>query len=164
MFEMQMESKLLCFVFQPRVSRRVWSTGAAWASTAAWCTCTPRSGRTTAPSAASGSSTPTGATSPSRSAPSPWNNGKEVPRWGVVRYRKWVPQQLGDVNKQGSGGQPTNRSVARRQGIQSHWFAVQVWSTVCICSPGVVELVRSNLAPDFPLFHVGNPQIPTKLE
>ena len=22
-----------------------------------------------------------------------------------------------------------------------------------ICSPGVVELVRSNLAPDFPLFH-----------
>ena len=28
------------------------------------------------------------------------------------------------------------------------------WSTMCICSPGVVELVRSNLAPDFPLFHV----------
>ena len=28
-----------------------------------------------------------------------------------------------------------------------------VWSIVCICSPGVVELVRSNLAPDFPLFH-----------
>ena len=25
---------------------------------------------------------------------------------------------------------------------------------MCICSPGVVELVRSNLAPDFPLFHV----------
>ena len=24
---------------------------------------------------------------------------------------------------------------------------------MCICSPGVVELVRSNLAPDFPLFH-----------
>ena len=25
---------------------------------------------------------------------------------------------------------------------------------MCICCPGVVELVRSNLAPDFPLFHV----------
>ena len=24
---------------------------------------------------------------------------------------------------------------------------------MCICSPGVVELVRSNLALDFPLFH-----------
>ena len=28
----------------------------------------------------------------------------------------------------------------------------------CICSPGVVELVRSNLAPDFPLFH-GTPPV-----
>ena len=28
-----------------------------------------------------------------------------------------------------------------------------MWSNLCICSPGVVELVRSNLAPDFPLFH-----------
>ena len=27
----------------------------------------------------------------------PWNNGKEVPRWGLLGYRKWVPQQLGDV-------------------------------------------------------------------
>ena len=25
-----------------------------------------------------------------------------------------------------------------------------------ICSPGVVELVRSNLAPDFPLFHAAD--------
>ena len=24
---------------------------------------------------------------------------------------------------------------------------------LCICSPGVVKLVRTNLAPDFPLFH-----------
>ena len=32
-------------------------------------------------------------------------------------------------------------------------FAVRVWSNLCICSPGVVELVKSNLAPDFPLFH-----------
>ena len=33
-------------------------------------------------------------------------------------------------------------------------FAVRVWSNLCICSPSVDELVRSNLAPDFPLFHV----------
>ena len=26
-----------------------------------------------------------------------WNNGKEVPRWGLLRYRKCVPQQMGDV-------------------------------------------------------------------
>ena len=28
---------------------------------------------------------------------------------------------------------------------------------MCICSPGVVELVISNLAPDFPLFHAVTP-------
>ena len=50
-------------------------------------------------------------------------------------------------------GQPTNGSAARRHSSQSHGFAVRVWSNLCICSPGVVELVRSNLAPDFPLFH-----------
>ena len=27
----------------------------------------------------------------------PWNNGKEVPSWGLLRYRKCIPQQLGDV-------------------------------------------------------------------
>ena len=32
-----------------------------------------------------------------------------------------------------------------------------MWSNLCICSPGVVELVRSNLAPDFPLFHEWSP-------
>ena len=34
-----------------------------------------------------------------------------------------------------------------------HGFTVRLWSNLCICSPGVVELVKSNLAPDFPLFH-----------
>ena len=28
-----------------------------------------------------------------------------------------------------------------------------VWSNLCICCPGVVELVRSNLGTSFPLFH-----------
>ena len=49
--------------------------------------------------------------------------------------------------------QPTNGSAAQRHGSQSHIFAVRVWSNLCICSPGLVELVKSNLAPDFPLFH-----------
>ena len=56
-------------------------------------------------------------------------------------------------------GQPTNGSAARRHSSQSHRFAVRVWSNLCICSPGVVKLVRSNLAPDFPLFHVHNTKL-----
>ena len=50
-------------------------------------------------------------------------------------------------------GQPTNGSAARRHSSQSHGFAVRLWSNLCICSPAVVQLVRTNLAPDFPLFH-----------
>ena len=50
-------------------------------------------------------------------------------------------------------GQPTNGSAARRHSSQSHGFAVRLWSNLCICSPGGVELVRTILAPDFPLFH-----------
>ena len=29
--------------------------------------------------------------------------GRRFPNGGLLRYRKWVPLQLGDVNKQGSG-------------------------------------------------------------
>ena len=75
--------------------------------------------------------------------------GRRFPDGGLLRYRKWVPQQLGDV----ADRQPTNGSAAQRHGSQSHRFAVRVWSNLCICSPGLVELVKSNLAPDFPLFH-----------
>merc|ERR1712073_164246 len=56
----------------------------------------------------------------------------------------------------GADRQPTNGSAAQRHGSQSHRFAVRVWSNLCICSPGLVELVKSNLAPDFPLFHAAN--------
>ena len=76
--------------------------------------------------------------------------GRKLADGGLLRYRKWVPQQLGDV----ADRQPTNGSAAQRHGSQSHRFAVRVWSNLCICSPGLVELVKSNLAPDFPLFHV----------
>ena len=67
--------------------------------------------------------------------------------------QKMSPSTTGRCYQTREWGQPTNRSVARRHGSQSHGFAVRVWSNLCICSPGVVELVKSNLAPDFPLFH-----------
>ena len=78
--------------------------------------------------------------------------GRRFPDGGLLRYRKWVPQQLGDV----ADRQPTNGSAAQRHGSQSHGFAVRVWLNLCICCPGVVELVRSNLGTSFPLFHVFN--------
>ena len=55
-----------------------------------------------------------------------WNNGKDG---GLLRYRKLVPQQLGDV----ADMQLTNGSVAQWHGSQSHRliiFAVRVWSAV----------------------------------
>ena len=79
-----------------------------------------------------------------------WNNGKEVPRWGcLLRYRKWVPQQLGDVNKQESGD-------SRPMGARHSDMAANLLSgcgQTCVFGPGLVELVRSNLGTSFPLFH-----------
>ena len=67
----------------------------------------------------------------------PWN-GKEAPIWWLLRYRKWVPQQLGDeavmqltCYQTREWGQPTNGSTARRHDSQSHGliiFDVQAWS------------------------------------
>ena len=66
----------------------------------------------------------------------PWN-GKEVPRWWLLRYRKWVPQQLGDeavmqlpCYQTREWGQPTNGSMARRH--------CDTW-TYYICCRGVVD-------------------------
>ena len=71
--------------------------------------------------------------------------GRRFPDGGLLRYRKWVPQQLGDVAdmqllcyQTREWGQPTNGSATRRHSSQSHGliiFAVRVWST------------------SFPLFH-----------
>ena len=70
----------------------------------------------------------------------PWNNGKEVPRWGVAEIQKWVPQQLGDVNKQWNGdsrpmGSWHGDAAANHTDLQSGCgrtcvFAVQVWSNL----------------------------------
>ena len=70
----------------------------------------------------------------------PWNNGKEVPRWGVAEIQKMSPSTTGRCSRQTAD--QWERGTATRQPITQ------------ICSPGVVELVRTNLAPDFPLFHV----------
>ena len=66
--------------------------------------------------------------------------GRRFPDGGLLRYRKWVRQQLGDVNKQMSGdSQPIGArhgdTAASHTDLQS-WcgrtcvFAVQVWSNL----------------------------------
>ena len=83
-----------------------------------------------------------------------WNNGKEVPKWGVAEIQKMSPSTTGRCKKTREWVLPTNG-----HGSQSYGFDVQVWSNLCICCPGVVELVRSNLGTSFPLFYV---QVPFK--
>ena len=66
--------------------------------------------------------------------------GRRFPDEGLLRYRKWVPQQLGDVNKQESGdsrpiGARHGNTAANHTDLQSGCgrtcvFAVQVWSNL----------------------------------
>ena len=66
--------------------------------------------------------------------------GRRFPDGGLLRYRKWVPQQLGDVNKQGSGdswpiGARHGDTAANHTDLQSRCgrtcvFAVRVWSNL----------------------------------
>ena len=66
--------------------------------------------------------------------------GRRFPDGGLLRYRKWVPQQLGDVNKQGSGdsrpmGARHGDTSANHTDLQSGCsrpcvFAVWVWSNL----------------------------------
>ena len=46
--------------------------------------------------------------------------GRRFPDGGLLRYRKWVAQQLGDVNKQGSGD---SRLMGARHGSQSQLYS-----------------------------------------
>ena len=56
----------------------------------------------------------------------PWNNGKEVPRWGENEsLNNWGMYQTREW------GQTTNGTAAQRHGSQSHGliiFDVQAWS------------------------------------
>ena len=66
--------------------------------------------------------------------------GRRFPDGGLLRYRKWVPQQLGDVNKQGSGdsrpiGARHGNTSANHTDLQSGYgwpcvFAVRMWSNL----------------------------------
>ena len=66
--------------------------------------------------------------------------GRRFPDGGSLRYRKWVPQQLGDVNKQESGdsrpmGARHSDTAANHTNLQSRCgrtcvFAVQAWSNL----------------------------------
>ena len=57
----------------------------------------------------------------------PWNNGKEVPRWGVAEIQKMSPSTTGRCSRQTAD--QWERGTATRQPITQ------------ICSPGVVKLV-----------------------
>ena len=66
--------------------------------------------------------------------------GTGIPDGGLLRYRKWVPQQLGDVNIQWSGdsrpmGARHGDTAANHTDLQSGCgrtcvFAVRVWSNL----------------------------------
>ena len=83
-----------------------------------------------------------------------WNNGKEVPRWGVAEPEI---QKIGDVivvtNSPPIGhmrSQLTNHQV----GIV---LDVQAWSENYIRRPDMVERIGSYLGTSFPLFHGAGP-------
>ena len=69
--------------------------------------------------------------------------GRRFPDGGLLRYRKLVPQQMGDVNKQESGdSQPMGvrhgSTAANHMDLLSGCgrtcvFADQAWSNLCIC-------------------------------
>ena len=58
-----------------------------------------------------------------QSAAAAWNNGKEVPRWGVAEIQKMSPSTTGRCYQTREWGQPTNGSAARRHGSQSQLYS-----------------------------------------
>ena len=75
--------------------------------------------------------------------PVPWNNGKEVPRWGVTEIQKMSPSTTG-------------RCYCCHY-LSSYWSheisADQSPSRNCIRRPDLVERIGSYLGTSFPLFH-----------
>ena len=66
-----------------------------------------------------------------QSAAAAWNNGKEVPRWGVAEIQKMSPSTTGRCYHSGVGtADQWERGTATRQPI--------TW-TYYICCPGVVR-------------------------
>ena len=65
--------------------------------------------------------------------------GRRFPVGGLLRYRKWVPQQLGDVNKQESGD---SQPMGARHGDTS----ANHMDLLSGCG-------QTNIGTSFPLFH-----------
>ena len=60
-----------------------------------------------------------------------WNNGKEVPRWGVAVIQKMSPSTTGRCSRHAAAvlsnkgvEQPTNGSAAQQHGSQSHGLII----------------------------------------
>ena len=87
--------------------------------------------------------------------------GRRFPDGGLLRYRKWVPQQLGDVNKQGSGdsrpmGARHGDTAANHTDLQSGCgrtcvFAVRVWSNLW----ELIWLRTSHYSMQWPVLTIG---------
>ena len=85
----------------------------------------------------------------------PWNNGKEVPRWGVAEIQKMSPSTTGRCSRHAAN--QLERGTATRQPItQTYyiWRAGVVGKTIFdIRRPDMVERIGSYLPPKFPLFY-----------
>ena len=85
----------------------------------------------------------------------PWNNGKEVPRWGVAEIQKMSPSTTGRCSRHAAN--QSERGTATRQPItQTYyiWRAGVVGKTIFdIRRPDMVERIGSYLPPKFPLFY-----------
>ena len=87
-----------------------------------------------------------------------WNNGKEVPRWGVAELQKMSPSTSCHVIKQGSGD---SRPMGARHGGTAANHTDLLYLT---CRRGRKNYIRcpderigSYLPPEFPLFHAAGP-------
>ena len=76
----------------------------------------------------------------------------------LLRYRKWVPQQLGDVIKQGSGD---SRPMGARHGGTAANHTDLLYLTSRRGRKNYIrcpdERIGSYLPPEFPLFHAAGP-------
>ena len=92
----------------------------------------------------------------------PWNNGKEVPRWGVAEIQKMSPSTTGGCIKQGSGDRqpmgPRHSDTAANH-TDLLYLTSRRGRKNYIRRPDVVERIGSYLPPEFPLFHAAAPLI-----
>ena len=72
------------------------------------------------------------------SAPYPWNNGKEVPRWGVAEIQKMSPSIIGRCSRH-AAAVLSNKGVGTADQWECGTATRQtITRTYYICCPGVV--------------------------